>query len=155
MSKDELAPRASLDVEMPRSDVSVRSSAEARITLKNDDKRPLWVNGRLLVNSVHAPKPYRELHLVVVNPSGAQLDFQLKVRAGQASRTDYHVLGPGESLSVSVDLSECFDLTVVGAYSVVAVFEDGTDPAPPAPGQSILLRGPVQSAKKEFRIVDR
>jgi hypothetical protein len=144
---------ARLEVDLARADVISGENIDAQLSLQNEGTQPLWANGRMLVNSPHAPKPYREITLSVVDHQGVQLNFQCKVRAGQASSDDYSVLGSGQSLSVPVRLNECFDLSREGTYLVVATYEDGTENVPTPPEGTRLLRGPIRSAEKKLRVL--
>jgi hypothetical protein len=140
--------RARLEVVLERVEIVGGTDAKIRLCLHNDEERPLWVNGRLLVNSSHAPKQYREIEIVIVDPRRVQLPFLCRVRAGQATADDYRILMPEDTLCTTVSLGECFDMTQEGAYIISAIFEDGTEHAPLCPEGSRLLRGPIHSAEK-------
>jgi hypothetical protein len=144
---------ATLEVRPAKAEVARGTDAEIEVILRNDDTRPLWVNGRLLVNSPHVPQPHREIQLLVLDPRGIRLDFACKVQAGEASAEEYAVLEPGQSLSARVYLNECFDMTREGIYRITAIYEDGTESVPAPPEDFELLRGPIQSPEAQLRVV--
>lgn len=64
------------------------------LRLRNVGSGDLWVNKRMLVNTVHAPARMREVWFDVVAPDGESIPFSCKVRAGSAEPSHYRVLRP-------------------------------------------------------------
>ena len=113
--------------------VSKDGVIEVTAILRNVGKRPLWVNERMLVNTVHSPRYMRELWLDLTGPDGGTVDFECKVRAGAASARNYRVLSPGARRRIKLKLDECFDFGRPGTYLIKANYQDGTIQVPAAP----------------------
>ena len=105
----------------------------ATVTLKNESNHHLWFNARMLLNTEHAPEPFRELWMEVHGPDGNRLSFDCKIKAGRTKRDQYRVLHVGAQASFVVPL-DCYDLSRQGVYRLVLHYQDGT-PHPPAPPQ--------------------
>lgn len=125
---------------------------ELEAVLHNQTDRALWVNKRLLLNSEFVPTPYREVWLSVVGPEGKERRFECKVRASEAGPRDYRVLAPGEKLSSSFRLDQCFALGQEGSYRVSAQYADGNRNVPPAPDGAEHLGGTIRSNEVRIRI---
>lgn len=114
--------------------------------LTNTGSTALWVNKRMLFNTVYAPKNFREIWFDVKSPGGKMLEFQCKVKAGAARPEHYVALPAGESVNAEIKLSRCFDMKEKGNYQVQAHYQDGNKEVPPAPADAKHLAGELQSA---------
>lgn len=151
MSED--APLMKLDVEMSADRFNVGGDVELALVLTNVAPDDLWVNERLLVNSAHAPAPFREIWVDLQGPGAKRLNFTRKIRAGFADPQHYVVLGPGRSVKTSLNLARYFDLTVEGGYALIVSYQDGNPEPPQAPSGARHFAGKVRSDLIEFRVV--
>lgn len=113
--------------------------------LSNTGSSPLWVNKRLLFNTVYAPKPRREIWFDVKTPSGKVLEFDCKIKADKPREEDYTLLPPGEAVKAEIKLSKCFDMQEKGNYQVKAHYQDGNKEVPPAPENAAHLKEELES----------
>ena len=120
---------------------------EVRINtvLTNSGSSPLWVNKRLLFNTVYAPEPFREIWFDVKAPNGEKLNFRCKVKAVWAREEHYTILPPGEAVKAEIRLSRCFDMKEKGNYQIKAHYQDGNDEMPPAPADAEHLKEELES----------
>lgn len=125
----------------------------ATIRLRNTADRPLWMNRRMLLNSRHAPAPFRELTLDIRGPGGRAVDFNCKVRAGPPQPKNYALVPARSTIEQRVDLTGCFDLSAAGAYQLVAHYRDGNETPPAPPGGSVPLVGEVVSDPARIEIL--
>ena len=117
------------------------------VVFENKAKHAIWLNGRMLVNTEHAPGNYREITLLITR-NGTKLPFEAKVRAGDVSDEAYIAIKATESKSKSICLSDLFDLDQEGEFKVIVEFNDGNPSPPVAPQNSAYIKGPLKS--KEF-----
>src|SRR4030067_2046523 len=69
-----------------------------RLVLKTSGEEPLLVNSRLAINKPFAPEPFREVYLILTNPSGEAVEFSAKINVGEPHSKDFRDLAPGESV---------------------------------------------------------
>ena len=117
-----------------------RQHALVDVRITNAGNAPVWLNGRMLVNTPHAPVDMRELWFEITDPSGADIPFMAKVRTGEASEGEYVRLLPGQTHSVQVDLSTYYQMLVPGTYTVTAHYQDSRSVAPPFPSGETAFR---------------
>ena len=116
-----------------------------KTVLTNSGATPVWVNKRMLFNTVYAPKPFREIWFDVKAPSGDKLEFRCKVKAGAAREEHYALLKPGESVERDIRLSDCFNMAEKGEYEIKAHYQDGNKEVPPAPSNTVHLKDEFES----------
>lgn len=113
--------------------------------LSNTGSIPLWVNKRLLFNTVYAPKPRREVWFDVKAPNGKILEFDCKIKADKPHEEDYTLLPPGEAVKTEIKISKCFKMQEKGNYQIRAHYQDGNNEVPPAPGDAAHLKEELES----------
>lgn len=117
------------------------------MTIKNTSKKPLVVNSRLLVNLPNGP---HEVSLLISDPDNHLVIFTSLVRASFQS-DEFVNLAPGASASTGYTISNDFDFTKAGAYSIVAYYENKSDP-PPSQNMKPAWKGTLVSNKTSFSI---
>lgn len=115
------------------------------VVLSNTGSSPLWVNKRFLLNTVHSPKPFREIWLDVKAPNGKMLEFRCRIKAGYAREEHYALLPPGGSVKAEMRISDCFDMQEKGIYQIKAHYQDGSKEVPPAPENAVHLKDGLES----------
>lgn len=128
-------------IEKTSDGVKVRIKA----VLTNSGASPLWVNKRMLFNTVYAPNQFREIWFDVKAPSGDKLEFRCKVKAGAAREEHYSILKLGESVERDIRLSNCFNMAEKGEYEIKAHYQDGNKEVPPAPSNTVHLKDELES----------
>ena len=113
---------------------------------RDEGDAPVWWNARALLNRPHAPAAFRELWLDVTSYDGAEVPFNCKVNAGEASVDDYELLAPGATHDVAVNLEDCHDVTGGGRFRVVLHYRDGNPSPPAAPAGAVALAAELVSA---------
>lgn len=125
---------------------------EASLALKNNGKKPVWVNTRFYVNAPTLPNEEREVLLEVTSPTGETLSCTYSHQTGFPKSEYFQRLQGGQTVSAEhpYDLRSYFNLTTPGRYTVVGVYENVF-------GQEIGLdafTGPVTSTPVTFTIVE-
>jgi len=116
-------PRAlALRLAAPRPSSGVGEPMQVELTLASTGTAPVVVNSRLALNTVHAPRPFREVVFEMRGPGGALLPFLSKVRIGKPEPQHVTELAPGQSLERRYDLAPHFDLEAPGSYAVRAFY---------------------------------
>jgi hypothetical protein len=92
--------------------------------LKNTGKRDLVVNNRFLVNMPDGP---HDISLVITGPGMLPALFISQINAGSPTN-EFVLLKPGKSVTKTYKLSEDFLLSEVGKYSIVAYYENKSNP---------------------------
>lgn len=98
----------------------------ASFSLKNEGKKPVWVNKRFYVGSETMAKDKRDVFLLVETASGKKLPCKFSYETG-LPKSDYFVaLEPGKEVSSEYprNLKGYFDLNEPGTYKAVAVYEN-------------------------------
>lgn len=93
--------------------LKVGEPVEVRFRLSNPTSEPLWVL------NWHTPLEGLENNIFEVTREGAELDYRgmMKKRAPPTASA-YVKLGPGASVEATVELSESYDFTVPGKYTI-------------------------------------
>jgi len=99
-----------------------------RLVLKNSGEEPLLVNSRLAINKSFAPEPFREVYLILTNPSGEAVEFSAKINVGEPQSKDFRDLAPGETVDRAFELDLFYALEQPGEYSIQAVYSNQSDP---------------------------
>ena len=120
------------------------------VRLRNAGSEAVKVNGRLAINTPYAPEEMRDIAFAVSDPSGAVVDFQLKVNVGAPADNEFKTLQPGEVIEQSYNLARYYDLKRPGTYSVQAAYQNQSEPGMP-PGTSVW-KGEVKSAEARFAV---
>ena len=100
----------------------------AQVRLRNSGGEAATVNGRLAVNTPYAPEEMREIAFTLTDPTGALVDFQVKVNIGAPGDTDFRTLAPGEAIAQSYNLAKYFALVLPGVYAVQALYQNQSEP---------------------------
>jgi len=114
--------RLSLRLTVPQRPTRAGEPMRVELGLENTGTAPVTVNGRMALNTVHAPDAYREVVFEIRRPDGALLPFLPKLRIGAATAADLVELAPGASLRRSYELSTSFGLDVPGSYGIRALY---------------------------------
>ncbi|MCK5556942.1 MAG: hypothetical protein KAJ01_01095 [Candidatus Hydrogenedentes bacterium] len=96
-------------------------------TLKNEGKKPVYVNKRFHINTEDSPKEEKEVYLIVTAPSGEKLTCREKPYDTGFPKTDYFVLLKRNEEAVSERkkrLKIYFDIKEPGTYTVAAVYKN-------------------------------
>lgn len=107
---------------------TVNNSISGKLILKNVGEDAVVVNSRLAINKAFAPALFREVSLVVTDPSGATAEFASKVNIGEPKKNDFKELAPGELAERAFDIDLYYVLEQPGDYSVQAVYNNQADP---------------------------
>jgi len=99
-----------------------------KLAIRNTAPTPLVVNRRLAPNSVFAPSAFREVSFVVTDPAHAEVEFGPRINRGSPKPGDFQQLMPGETLVREYPLREYFALDKAGQYSVLALYQNQSDP---------------------------
>ena len=142
-----------LDVTLPSRVPSGDAKIVGTITFINAGLKPLWVNGRMLLNSEYAPPVTREVWLEIEGPNSRKVEFRCKVRAGAAKPGDFVLLKSQEKKSIKVNLSDCFDFHEPGTYTIHANYQDGAGAVPESPSGAVSVRQRVRSAAATLEVV--
>jgi hypothetical protein len=116
-----------LAIELEKSVYRLDEQIFCKITLTNRGSESLAVNRRLLVNTPHAPPPYREITFDVLSPSENPVQFGTKINVGSPGEEDIIVLEPGSSVDRTYELTKDFDFDELGEYTVQATYENQSD----------------------------
>lgn len=95
-------------------------------TLKNEGKKPVYINKRFHINTEDSPEEEKEVYLIVTDPSGEKLPYKNTYDTG-IPRTDYFVLLKRSEEAVSErkkNLKIYFDIKEPGTYTVTAVYKN-------------------------------
>lgn len=142
-----------LEIKLASQKLKLGQDINFTVQLKNTSSQKLWVNQRMLLNSIHSPVMMRELWVDVVGPDGEQIPFSSRVRAGEAVASDFDVLKPGQVVSKQNNLSNYFELAKPGVYQITAHYQDGTKDIPKAPDGVPHLREQLSSAPAKFELL--
>jgi hypothetical protein len=115
-------PDAARDPRVLRLRLEIDDQNVATVVLENAGGAPVLVNGRMAVNSSHAPRPYREVRVEVTGPRGERHGSSTKVRIGAPGAGDAVLLAPGESRSATIDLVRSHGLVEPGSYEARAYY---------------------------------
>ena len=137
--------KAKLEISSTIKKTSDDQEVSINTVLSNTGSSPLWVNKRLLFNTVYAPKPFREIWFDVKAPNGKILEFECKIKAGAAREEHYTLLPPGEVIKAEIKISKCFDMQEKGTYQIKAHYQDGNKEVPPAPEDAAHLKEELES----------
>jgi hypothetical protein len=140
-----LAPSITIAVTPPVSGVT--DQLELAVTLGNPGKRPLAVNGRLLVNSPDAPHGYGELSISVQGPVGYVNATRFSVRAGLPEESSFVLLAPDAEIRASYRLHSYESLHLAGVYRLWVTYHNEVPGS--AHGQPAFL-GAVSSTAVEI-----
>ena len=96
-------------------------------TLKNNGKKPIYVNKRFYVNQEDSPKKKREVYFILTSPSGEKLPYRKRSYETGLPKTDHFVLlKSGEEISSKRkrSLKGYFDIKELGKYKLTAVYQN-------------------------------
>lgn len=99
-----------------------------KVVLRNSGSTALVVNSRLALNSIFAPRPYREVSFLVTDPSDSEVEFGPRINRGRPKADDFKQLMPGDTLVREYAIQRYFALKKPGKYSVQAVYQNQSDP---------------------------
>lgn len=125
-----------LSVRVEKTRFVVDETIVCTFMLTNSSAYPLWVNKRMVVNSVNAPACFRDMWIDIQNPRGQKLSYLARIRVGMPVFHHYVNLPPGNSVVRAFELSKYFDLTEPGLYAMIANYQDG-NPDVPAPPEGV------------------
>jgi hypothetical protein len=117
------------------------------MTLTNNSNKNLVINNRFLVNRPLSP---HEISFEFIGPDMKPVTFISKINASSQSKK-YIVLKPGNSQTKTYQLTEDFELTGTGNYSVTAYYNNRFD-APASLKMSSAWKGNLISNKVSFTI---
>jgi len=146
-------PGAVLEIEVAGGEVKAEGPVLLHVTLTNRGSQPLWLNGRLGLNSPFAAPSQRELTLWIAGPDGRQLRFAAFLDQYFAQAKDFCVLRPSESVTATLDLAKYYPFDQEGVYTVRARYADGSPKFPPAPDGVIPFKGPLRSNEVQIHVV--
>ena len=149
-----MATKTAVSLELVSTAPRFSSGQSVNVTaqLRNAGSGPVWLNKRMLLNTEHAPASMRELWLHITGPDGQAVPFSCKVRAGKAQAKDYALVEPGETVSVKLDLTQCFDLKTPGQYKVQASYKDGNPEVPASPSGAPHLAESLESQSVSIEV---
>jgi hypothetical protein len=139
----DLAP--SLEVALQSDHIRLGNFVIADIRLTNKSARPLWVNGRLMMNRADDPPPVRNLWMLVLGPDQHAVSFECMRQTRPATAADYRTLNPGETISEEEILSTCYRFDRTGHYRLAAFYQDQNPERPPLPATAVGLSSLLQS----------
>jgi hypothetical protein len=113
------------------------------VDLVNISAQPITVNKRMAINNRHAVAAFRELSFIVTTAGGETLPFLLKINVGFTTDSDFGLLNPGESVNVQTTLSDAFEFNLAGTYSLMAVYENQSEPKHGAAWKGVIESAPV------------
>lgn len=122
--------------------------------LKNEGRKPVYVNKRFHVNTEDSPKEAKEVYLIVTDPSGEKLAYKKKAYDTGLPKTDYFVSLKRNEKAASERkkrLKTYFDIGKTGEYTITAVYrnvygkEIGVD----------AFKGGLKSAAVTIKIVEK
>jgi hypothetical protein len=96
------------------------------VTLRNIGDAPMTINGRLLLNSKHAPAKAREIAIEVDGPPNYFSTIKFHVNAGPPKPQHFFELKAGESICKTYDVTEFFSLHLPGKYHLRAFYSNTT-----------------------------
>lgn len=134
-----------------KSDYAVDEEIIVEISMSNGGGESCWLNGRMLVNTKHAPAAYREITLLVTQ-NGVELPFLAKIKVGEVTPSEYVLLGADETLTRQYCLSELFSVQTPAEYLITALYEDGNDSPPDPPPGAMYVAGPIRSQPCQFSV---
>lgn len=121
-------------------------------TLKNEGRKPVYVNKRFYVNSKDSPKEKKEVYFIVTGPSGEKLLYRRTYDTG-FPKTDYFVLLKRGEKAVSErkkSLKIYFDIKKLGTYTITAVYKN-------VYGKEIgvdAFKGELKSAPATIKVIE-
>ncbi|UCF08850.1 MAG: hypothetical protein JSW28_03935 [Thermoplasmata archaeon] len=118
------------------------------VILTNTGSKPVPVNKRLLVNTPHAPEPFREVTFEILSPSKEILNFRTRINVGPPNEDDIAELGPSESVEHVYDAAHDFLFEEKGEYTIRAVYENRFD----FEGKGEVWKGRLESNILTFRL---
>lgn len=93
------------------------------VTVANRSGRQIVANGRLTVG--HEQNPQAVLAFRVIGPDGLERSFKARYKRTLATESDFDTLAPGDSIFKVYDLNGgAYDLSLPGAYTITAVYEN-------------------------------
>lgn len=120
-----MAQDLSFTIKLDKTNYKKGEPVSCIMMLKNMSKKDIVINNRFLVNRPTGP---HEVSLQVIDPNLEQLPFTSKVNASFTSKK-FIVLHPGITEMKTYIITEDFDLTEAGDYSVTAYYENTKNPA--------------------------
>ncbi len=135
----------SLTIEAPKHEFARGEVIPITIVLRNNSDKPLAFNARMLVNSKHAPKRYREVTLLISNQNGTIIPFESKINAGAPKASNLSTLQPGKSYSSKLDLTRDHDFRSCSRLNIRATYQDGSSFGPSDVHGLQLISGPIES----------
>jgi hypothetical protein len=117
------------------------------MTLKNNSNKNLVINNRFLVNRPLGP---HEISFEFTDPDLKPVPFISKINASLQSK-NYILLKPGNAETKTYLLTEDFELTGAGNYSVTAFYDNHLD-APALSKMPSAWKGSLISNKINFTI---
>lgn len=115
-----------LSIVLDKSEYNPDEPINVNFKLENKGKDAVYVNKRFYLGSEDMSKEGRELFLIVTPPSGKKLPCKFSYETG-FPKSDYFVLlepGKEEVCEYPRNLRGYFDFNELGAYKVVAVYEN-------------------------------
>ena len=123
------------------------SAPQATFTLKNNGAQPVLVIKWLTLNHPDELDECRQVHLLLRNSAGTELEFAARVEVGEMSEGDFLELAPGQSIQYTYNLEEYFNLTRPEQYTAQAVYQNSLDP-----GYGPAWKGTLTSNTVAFKL---
>lgn len=114
----------SFSIKLDKSNYNKGEPVKCSLILKNNSTKDIVVNNRFLVNLPMGP---HEISFQIFDRDLKQVLFTTKINAGFESNR-FILLHPGTTEVKTYILSDHFDLTEKGNYSIVAYYENKNDP---------------------------
>ncbi len=102
-------------------------SMQVTFSLKNNGKKPVYVNRRFHVGKEDSPEEKREIYFVVISPSGEKLPPRDRSYKTGLPKTDYFYLLKPEEETVSErkpSIKGYFDIKDTGVYKIAAIYRN-------------------------------
>ena len=104
-------------------------SISATITLKNQSKEAIVVNGRLALNAPESPDAVRDLAFHIATPSNQELPLAARVNVRLLKDTDFVTLSPGVQIQRTYRLDQFYRFVQTGAFEAYVVYQNQSDPS--------------------------
>src|SRR5262245_38461167 len=99
-----------------------------KITITNNGDSAALINGRLAINSPFAPEEFCDVYFTITNLEGKEEFFGSRINIGEPEAKDFKELAAGQTVDLSFNLRNFYNLKTPGGYSVQATYQNVSDP---------------------------